>query len=154
MHLWWVYLHILGGLLFMLAHGASAAVIFRLRRERDPDAVRTLLALSQLTVGPAYIALVLLLVAGIWAGIEIQAWTSGRWWLWASVGVLVLVLGAMYTLLTPTLIRWRQLLGEAGTSVDRAELDAELAKPGPMMGAGLGLVGILVILWLMVFKPF
>jgi hypothetical protein len=66
----------------------------------------------------------------------------------------VLVLGAMYTLLTPTLIRWRQLVGEDGTVVDAAELDVELSKPGPMMGAGLGLVGVLVILWLMVFKPF
>ena len=47
MHLWWVYLHILGGLLFMLAHGASAAVVFRLRRERDPAAVRVLLGLSR-----------------------------------------------------------------------------------------------------------
>ncbi len=62
--------------LFMLAHGASAAVVFRLRRERDPDTVRVLLDLSKMTMPAAYLALLLLIVAGVWAGIEIEAFSQ------------------------------------------------------------------------------
>lgn len=108
MHLWIVYAHILGALSFMLAHGASAAVIVALCSERDPVKVRVLVNLSQLTVGPAYIALLVLIVAGAWAGIEIQAFTSGRYWLWGAVVVLVIVLGAMYSTMSPSFGRLRR----------------------------------------------
>lgn len=154
MHLWIVYAHILGALLFMLAHGASAAVIVALRSERDPVKVRVLVNLSQLTVGPAYIALLVLIVAGAWAGIEIQAFTSGRYWLWGAVVVLVVVLGAMYSTMSPSFGRLREVLGDGSAEVDQGELDRALAVPGPVIGAIIGLLGILVILWLMVLKPF
>lgn len=154
MHLWVVYAHILGALLFMLAHGGSVAVFVALRSERDPVKVRALMHVSQLTVGPAYIALLVLIVAGVWAGIEIQAFTSGRMWLWAAVVVLVVVLGGMYSTMSPAYVRVRQVLGDGTTEVDAAELDRALSTPGPPVGAIIGLVGILVILWLMVLKPF
>jgi len=38
-----VIVHVLGVLLFALAHGVSAAVLLRIRPERDPAALRTLL---------------------------------------------------------------------------------------------------------------
>jgi hypothetical protein len=129
-------------------------VVFRLRSERDPVAIRTLLGLSKLTLGPAYGALLLLLVAGIWAGIEIQAFSSGKTWLWAAIGVLVVILGAMYGLVSPTFYRARDLMGDGTTEVDRAELDRRLSSSRPMIGIGIGLVGVVVILWLMVLKPF
>ena len=154
MHLWVVYAHILGALLFMLAHGASVAVFLVLRTERDPVKVRVLMHLSQLTVGPAYIALLVLIVAGVWAGIEIEAFSSGRLWLWAAVVVLVVVLGGMYATMSPGFRRVREVLGDGTTDVDRAELDRALSTRGPLIGALIGLVGILVILWLMVLKPF
>ena len=154
MHLWIVYAHILGALLFMLAHGASVAVLLALRTERDPVHVRVLMRLSQLTVGPAYIALLVLIVAGVWAGIEIQAFSSGRLWLWAAVVVLVVILGGMYSTMSPAFGQVRQVLGDGSTNVDQAALDEALSAKGPLVGAIIGLVGILVILWLMVLKPF
>jgi hypothetical protein len=154
MHLWVVYAHILGALLFMLAHGASATVVLRLRSERDPATIRALLGVSKLTLGPAYAALLLLLVAGVWAGIEIQAFSSGQLWLWAAVGVLVVILGAMYGLVSPTFFGIRDVLGDGSAEVDQVELDRRLASSRPMMGVGIGFLGIIVILWLMVLKPF
>ncbi len=154
MHLWVVYAHILGALLFMLAHGASAAIVFRLRSERDPATIRALLGLSKATLGPAYAALVLLLVAGVWAGIEIEAFSSGQMWLWAAVAVLVVIMGAMYGLVSPTFFGIRDAIGDGSTEVDQAALDRRLSSSRPMTGIGIGFLGILVILWLMVFKPF
>ena len=154
MHLWIVYGHILGALAFMLAHGVSAAVVVRLRSERDPDAVRLLLGLSKMTLPAAYLALLLLIVAGAWAGIDIGAFDHGQMWLWTAVGVLVVIFIAMYALVSPTFSRTRDLLGDPSTPVDQAALDRQLSNPRPMVGVTIGLVGIVVILWLMVLKPF
>jgi hypothetical protein len=155
MHQWIVFGHILGALLFMLAHGASAAVVFRLRRERDPATVRTLLDLSQMTLPVMYLALLLLIGAGLWAAMSGHWFSAGAGWLWASIVLLVVILGAMYGFMTPAFKRLRVALGEVpSASVDQAGLDQALAAPGPMIGAAIGLLGTLLILWLMVLKPF
>jgi hypothetical protein len=154
MHQWIVFGHILGALLFMLAHGASAAVVFRLRRERDADAVRVLLGVSRMTIPVGYVALLLLIGAGLWAGMSGGWFRAGALWLWTSIGLLVLILGAMYGLLTPGFKTLRETVGDDSTPVDQGALDLALAKPGPIIGAGIGLVGVLIILWLMVLKPF
>jgi hypothetical protein len=154
MHQWIVFGHILGALLFMLAHGASAAVVFRLRRERDPATVRAFLGLSQMTIPVAYIALLLLIGAGLWAAMSGRWFSAGAGWLWASIVLLVVILGAMYGFMTPAIKRLRQTVGDGSTPVDQAALDQALAAPGPMIGAGIGLLGTLLILWLMVLKPF
>jgi hypothetical protein len=155
MHEWVVFAHILGALLFMLAHGASAAVVFRLRGERDPAAVRVLVGLSRMTRPATYAGLVLLIVAGLWAAMT-GRWLSadGNLWLWLSIVLLVVILGAMYGMLTPAFMRLRMALGDGSAPVDQVALDRALEAPGAMAGVGIGLVGTLVIVWLMVLKPF
>ena len=154
MHLWIVYGHILGALAFMLAHGASAAVVFRLRSERDPAAVRLLLGLSKMTLPLAYVSLLLLIVAGVWAGIDMGAFNNGQMWLWTAIGVLIVIFVTMFALVSPTFYRTRDLLGDGSTPVDQAALDARLSSSRPMAGVIIGLIGIVIILWLMVLKPF
>ena len=95
-HRWIVFIHVLAGFGFFLAHGASAAVVFRLRREDDPVRIRALLHLSQLSTMPAGIIGLVLILAGVWAGIDLGEWTSGRLWLWTSLLVLVLVLSLIH----------------------------------------------------------
>ena len=73
MYPWIALVHVIGGFGFFLAHGASAAVAFRLRKERDLERVRALLDLSSSTISALYISLLVLLAAGIWAGF------LGRW---------------------------------------------------------------------------
>lgn len=154
MHQWIVFGHILGALLFMLAHGASATVVFRLRRERDPDAVRVLLGLSGMTIPVAYVGLLLLIGGGLWAGMSGHWFSAGAMWLWASIVLLVVILAVMYGMLSPAFRRLRATVGDGTSPVDQAALDSALASPVPMIGAGIGLLGILLILWLMVLKPF
>lgn len=154
MYQWIVFGHILGALLFMLAHGASAAVVFRLRRERDPDAVRVLLNLSGMTITVAYLGLLLLIGGGLWAAVDGDWFAAGAGWVWSSIGLLVVILVVMYAMLTPAFKRLRETVGDGSAPVDQGALDKALAAPGPMVAAGLGLVGIVLILWLMVLKPF
>jgi hypothetical protein len=150
---WLIFVHVGAAFAFLLAHGASASVIFRLRRERDPVRVRTLLDGSGATTIPSYVALLVLLVAGIWAGIDHGLWTSGRLWLWASVAVLVVIIAAMYVLIARHVYPLREQLAK-DTPPAPAELDRALSNPQLVWGAWVGILGLVLLLWLMMFQPF
>jgi hypothetical protein len=150
---WLVFIHVLAGFAFVLAHGASAAVVFRLRGERDPDRVRLLLDLSRRATMPADVSILLLLIAGIWAGIDRQWFTSGTLWIWASLIVLVIVFVAMFALISRHYYPLRQRFDQ-GPPITPQELDVALSTPQPLWGAAVGLIGLVVVIWLMVLKPF
>ena len=48
---WLVFLHMTSVVGFVLAHGASASMGLRLRRETSPDSIRSLVVLSTLSTG-------------------------------------------------------------------------------------------------------
>lgn len=161
---WLVVLHVISSLGFVAMHGVSIYVLIRLRRERDLDAVRTLLNLSIGAVIPAYAFLGLILLTGIAAGIVGEHWTAGRYWLWASLALLVAAFLYMSFVATPYFARLRGAAGlpynirgkevPAGPS-DDAALQAILAGPTPTMQIlAVGTVALVVIVWLMVMKPF
>jgi uncharacterized membrane protein len=155
LYTWMVFVHLVGVFGFLLAHGVSAAVAWRLRAEREPAALRTVLALSASTRTLMYASLALLLVGGIAAGAIGRWW--GRAWLWAAVALLILVtLAALFLALT-YFRRLRQCLAASESASDapeaRRSLEAVLASPAPLMLSLVGLAGLLAILWLMVFKP-
>jgi uncharacterized membrane protein len=158
---WWVYLHVLGAFLFAFAHGTSMVAAFRIRETRDLAQVRTLLDLSQVATGVMYVGLLLLLIGGIVAGIVGNHF--GRGWIWAAVVLLVVTMVAMYMLATPFYQRLRVAVGAtvrdpriaaAQPEISPDEVQALVASSRPMVLAAVGLAGFLVILWLMLFKPF
>ena len=155
-----VLLHVVGAFVFALAHGVSVAVGLRLRGARSREQVAELLTLSSLAIGGFYIGLVLLLIGGVWAGFAGGHWS--RLWIWAALGVLVAVIVAMYAIATPFYLRMRVAAGvttdpkQVARYGDLApdELARMGASPRPLWLALIGGVGLLVILWLMVVKPF
>ena len=70
------------------------------------------------------------------------------------LAIFLVILVAMYGFLSPAFRRLRETVGDGTAPVDQGTLDRALAAPGPMIGAGIGFLGILLILWLMVLKPF
>jgi hypothetical protein len=150
---WLVFIHVLAGFSFVLAHGASAAVVFRVRGERDPDRVRVLLDLSRRATIPSDISLLVLLIAGIWSGIERQWFTGGEMWIWAALALIIIMFVAMVVLISRHYYPLRERL-EQPEAVTSQELDAVLASPQPAWGAAIGMVGLVVLIWLMMFKPF
>ena len=106
-----------------------------------------------------YVGLVLLLAGGIAAGIVGQ-W-FGQVWLWAAIGVLVLVLILMYSIASPYYGQLRGALGQAASqrkgavppSLSDAEIVALLHTRRPEALSATGTIGLAIILWLMVFKP-
>ena len=162
MYRWIVFLHIAAIFGFLLAHGSSAAVAFALRRERKPERLRALLDLSSSTLSVFYLALLVLLVAGIVAGFMGHWW--GRGWIWLSLLVLVAMVAGMWTIGSQHYHRVRKALGmgymegmKFHPHVEPATaeaLDALLARGQPVLLAAIGYGGALIVAGLMWFKPF
>jgi hypothetical protein len=159
---WIVLLHVLGAFGFVFAHGASGLAAFRIRSERDPARVAALLDLSGNSLGLMYISLLILLIGGITAGFMGGYW--GDLWIWLAIGVLVLVIGAMYPMGSTHYANVRRAVGlkayndpkdaPPADPVPPAELEKLLSSNRPFALAAIGGIGLGVIIWLMVVKPF
>lgn len=160
MYAYIVLLHVIGAFVFALSHGVSIAVGLRLRGVRSREQIASLLELSSMAVGGLYVGLLLLLIGGIWAGFAGDHW--GRLWIWAAIGILVVVMVAMYAMATPFYSRMRAAAGVFTDPKQVAkfgefapdELERMGASTRPIWLAVIGGVGLLAILWLMVVKPF
>ena len=156
---WLVFLHIAGAFLFVMAHGVSALVAFRLRAERDAARMIALLDLSATSLGAMYVGLLVLLVAGVVAAINRNWFSQG--WPWAAIIVLVVVAAAMYLLASRYYSDVRTALGLPSMSVKEPpparpveDVVRLLDTRRPEQIAVVGFAGLLVILWLMILKPF
>ena len=156
-----VLLHVLGAFLFVLAHGASMLVSFRLRGERDPARQAALFDLSSSGINLMYVGLTILLVAGIAAGFMGGHW--GRGWIWAAIGTLVVVMAVMYSVATPFYGRMRaaagatvpdQVVARMKPPPAREDLERMATSSRPIWLAAVGGVGLAFITWLMLAKPF
>jgi hypothetical protein len=159
---WIVYLHILGAFGFLLAHGGSASATFRVRREKTLDGLRAILQLSNASFGLMYGSLLLMLVAGIVSGFLGRWWGFG--WIWVSLGLLIATAVAMYIQATGFFNRLRRASGlpwfdgRRGRPAQAPASPEELARlrgsARPGLTTLLGVLPIVLIVWLMVFKPF
>lgn len=163
-----VFIHLLGVFLFLLAHGVSAGVLFRVRSERDPVALRALLALSESSLMAMGVGALIFFVSGVLAGFSGNYWTSGPLWIWVSLALVIVAFLAMTPMARVPLNRVREAVGdpaasgdtaagaEAGSAAppDPAALEAAVNSVRPMLVAALGLGTVGVLAWLMMFKPF
>jgi hypothetical protein len=161
MYIWLVFFHVLGVFRFLIGHGASAMVSLRLRYVRgDLQQVRALLDLSMYSIYVMYVSLLLLLVTGVWATFRGRLWDEG--WIWVSLVLLVAMIIAMYAIASTYYHKVRQAAGlsiihgprvESPPPANQEELEALLSSPRPFVLAGIGLGGLIVILYMMMFKP-
>jgi hypothetical protein len=159
---WIKLLHVIGGFGFVLAHGASAFAALRIRQEREPARVAALLDMSGASLGAMYGSLLLLLAAGIAAGFIGEFW--GKLWIWMAIGLLVIIAVAMYVLGSQHYAAVRRAVGIKAYNDPKdapppaplaaAELEPLLTSNRPELLAAIGGIGLVVILWLMVVKPF
>lgn len=63
-----LFIHILANLLYIMSHGASAIVAFRLRRETALERIRALIDLSAYSYTFMFLSLLTMFVAGIALG--------------------------------------------------------------------------------------
>ena len=159
---WIKFLHVIAAITFMVAHGTSIAISFSVKREQDMSKIKTMLDLS----GSMWVATMLsLLVAGI-AGIVMGfmlSWWS-QWWIWVSVVLLLVITIWMFqigqgkyhplrkALGLPYMARGRDMPAVEPTSEEESR--SLIAKTSPVLMLLVGYGGFVVIIWLMMFKPF
>jgi hypothetical protein len=168
---WVVYTHVASVFAFLLAHGVSAGVLFKLRGERKLERIRALLDLSKASIRWTYTFLILLGLSGSTAAYLGDWWRQG--WVWASAALLILIALAMDWIGDPYYDRLRVAVGleepqgpkgkkgapaSQGPLPDTPESEKKLIRllcsPRPLLLALVGIVGLAAILWLMLLKPF
>jgi hypothetical protein len=153
MYQWFVFTHLIGLVLFVFAHGVSAFTSWQIRTLRDPAVISGYLAMSQQATRAAYVGLLLLLIGGAAAATEAGLWSQP--WVWGSVIVLIAVFVGMYALAASYYYPLREMVtGKDGQPPAAPEaLAAYLDSRRPEMIAGVGALGLIVLVWLMVMKP-
>jgi Predicted integral membrane protein (DUF2269) len=152
---WWKFLHVAGVIAFVMFHGASMVVAFRLRKERDRGKIAAMTQLSGSSVTGMYVSLLWLIVFGVIAGIQGDWWNDG--WFWISVGLLVVVAVEMGVVARPYYERIKEAIEVRPSGVPRRsdeELEEIMRSPIGLGNAIFGLAVLAAIAWLMIFKPF
>ena len=155
MYRYWFMLHIIGVVAFMAIHGVSMFTMYRIRNlNLDRARIADTISFSGTTTRPMYVSLVVLVGAGFVAGVQ-GDWLDD-WWIWLAVVVLLLTTGLMTAIAAPYFRRVTEACGVRPSGVPRTsdeELTSLLRGPTTMLITVIGSVGILVILYLMIFKP-
>ena len=159
---WVVMAHVVLVVLSLGAHGVSAFAMFRVKSETDRARVAALADLSNASLLSAGIGILLAVVTGIWAAIIGNHFS--KFWPWASIIVVVVIIGLMTPLAGNPMNGVRVALGqrirtdkkdapprEPGSDADLAVAQARLR---PELVAGLGIAAIVILIWLMEMKPF
>jgi len=159
---WLIFLHVLAAISFFLFHGASAAMAFKLRRERDFAHIRALLGLSESTFAGMGISFLVMGLTGLTLPFIIRIWDKG--YIWASIVLMVGVVVHMALNSERRYKKLRRLVGlpymmgsksfPAEAPSSPAEVEALLQQSGVVGLVMTGYVVPAIVLWLMIFKPF
>lgn len=157
-----LYLHVLLGFIYMLAHGTSATASFRLRSETRIERVQAILDLSRTSFGVMYASLLLMLVGGVALGFLGKWWSSG--WIWVSLGLLIAITVFMAFVSSRYFHSVRKAVGlpyfdgkkdqPAVDPVSEEQLATLLRSGKPHLNTLVGVGGWALVLWFMIFKPF
>ncbi len=160
---WIKWLHILAVLLFFFSHGVSMAAAFNLAREKNPDRLRAILDVSRWPLMPMSMSILLVLVLGVI--LTFNAGYSTHFWPWLAL-VLLLAMAVWMTMYGRAIYSpIRKALGQtyvtgfgqghpAAEPASMDEVQALIARSNPRLLTYVGLGFTLVVVFLMVFKPF
>jgi len=159
---WLIFLHILAALTFFLAHGTSAAMAFKIQKERDFTRIGAMLDLSWSTMILMGVSFLVMGLTGIALPFLVHIWN--KVYIWLSIVLMIIVFVYMAIFNESHYKRLRRLVGLPYMQGNK-ELPAEPPSSPEEVAAllkktnttSLVLVGFgipAVVLWLMVFKPF
>src|SRR5690606_15064965 len=125
---------------FFMAHGASAVMAFRLQKERELNRIHAIMDLSEAAIPVMYFSLMILLLAGIIAGI-MGKW-FGQGWIWTALGLMVLLFFGMIVYANRFFTPIRKAVGlpyregrdehQAETPLSPAEIDTLIKAANPI----------------------
>jgi hypothetical protein len=159
---WLIFVHVLAALTFFLAHGASAAMAFKVRKETDLTRIGAMLDLSWSTMILMGVSFLVMGLTGIILTFLVRIWYKG--YIWASIVLMLFVFIYMAMFNEKTYKQLRRLVGlpyMKGSKQMPAEAPSNPEAVRALLQktnvTGLVLSGYIIpaiVLWLMIFKPF
>src|SRR5215207_3430492 len=154
---WLIFLHILSALTFYMAHGVSATMAFKIRKETDFARIRAMLDLSESTLEITFVSFLVLGLTGLALPFFIDIWN--KVWVWLSIILMVFVFVYMVMFNEISYKQLRRLVGLPYRTRGK-ELPAEPPSSPEEVAAilnktnvtGLVVVGYVIpaiVLWLM-----
>ena len=158
MYVWWLWAHLASVVGFVLSHGVSAGMGLDLRRQKSAEAVKSMTEISKNWTGISYGFILLIAITGVAMGFQ-QNWWRFKW-IWTAIGILILTIGAMAGLAN----RYNRIRSAAGLQPPQRQRQQPTERPEDLMSlvaaanpwpiSLIGVAALLIILWLMVLKPF
>jgi 4-hydroxybenzoate polyprenyltransferase len=139
---WIVFIHIASVLGLLLVHPVTVA--FHLKQERDDTRIRELLEVSEAASTLRWVFFGLTLLSGVVLGFMGSWWSSV--WIWAALVLFVLIAVMMNRY-------GGRMIDEIADTRDDVEMEHLLTRFRPGFLAVTGTGGLLLILYLMLFKP-
>jgi len=139
---WIVFIHIASVLGLLLVHPVTVA--FHLKEERNDTRIRELLEVSEAASTLRWIFFGLTIASGLVLGFMGSFW--GTMWIWAAL-VIFVAIGLVMNLYGG------RTIDRIADTRDDAEMERLLTRFRPGILAVTGTGGLLLILYLMLFKP-
>jgi len=158
MYNWIVFLHVAVIFIFLVQHAAEIIVTFKVRQQKEPEGVfATYAFMPDNNTRNLRITYSLIIVTGAVAGFMVPWWRQG--WMWSALGVMIVIwivmrrIGSQYLYAVDAITdrALKHMDDESALDKFRSELKARREPEIMTITAGLGM---LIILWLMMFKPF
>ena len=142
MYQWIVFLHIASVLGLLLVHPVTVA--FHLKEERNDVRIRELLEVSEAASTLRWTFFALTIATGVLLGVMSGSW--GTAWFVASL-VIFVAIGVFMN------VYGGRTIDRIADTKDDAEMERLLTRFRPMILAVTGAGGLLIVLYLMLFKP-
>jgi len=155
---WVVYVHVAVIFIFLIQHAAEIISTFKLREQKEPEGVfATYSFMPANNTRNLRITYLLIIVTGAVAGFMSTWWKQG--WMWTALGVMILIWIAMYRFggnyLTAVDTVTEQALKNKDdeSAIEKFRRDLKSRREPEIMTI-TSVIGMLIILCLMMFKPF
>ena len=158
MYVWVVYLHFVVIFIFLIQHAAEIWVSFKLREQKEPEGIfATSAFMPANNVRNLRITYSLIIITGVTAGFIIPWWRQG--WMWAALGVMIVIwvvmkrVSSVYLYAVDAIAERALMNSNDASTIDKFRSELK-ARREPEILSGTSVLGGLLILWLMMFKPF
>ena len=142
MYQWVVFVHLASVMGLLLVHPVTVA--FHLKEERNETRIRELLEVSEAASALRWAFFYLVVASGIVLGFMGGFW--GTAWIWAALAIFALI-GVVMN------VYGGRTIDRIADTKDDAEMERLLTRFRPAILAVTGAGGLLVVLYLMLFKP-
>jgi hypothetical protein len=158
MYNWIVFLHVTVIFVFLVQHAAEIIVTFKLRQQKEPEGIfATYSFVSNNNSRNLRITYSLIILTGAVAGFMAPWWKQG--WMWTALGVMIILwiimnrIGGNYLTAVDAITDQALKNKDDESAIEKFMRDLKSRREPEIMTI-TSVIGMLIILWLMMFKPF